>query len=207
MYVGGANYLKGDLSIGAVGYFSDDLINIFYTEGKYGIPLDGEMKLKFAAQYTDQQSNGQELLGNFSTNQWGVKSELGIGAALFSIAYTDTSDNYNMQNPWSSYPGYTSVQVEDFNRAGESAVLLRAGYELTQPGWEGVSVYGLWVEGGGVKGGAFNQSEGDLNLQWAPKSGAWQGTSVRLRYARIYQDGGSDPEKDDFRIIFNYDLK
>lgn len=206
VYVGGANYLKGDMSIGAVGYSSDDLINIFYTEGKYGIPLDGGIKLKFAAQYIDQQSNGQDLLGDFSTNQWGVKSDLAVGAALFGIAYTDTSDNYKMQNPWSSYPGYTSVQVEDFNRAGESAVLLRTGYDLTQVGWEGVSVYALWVEGSGVEGGAFNQSEGDLNLQWTPKSGAWQGTTTRVRLAKIYQDGGGDPDKYDFRIIFTYDV-
>ena len=33
-----------------------------------------------------------------------------------------------MQSPWGGYPGYTSVQVEDFNRDGEEAWMLRAAY-------------------------------------------------------------------------------
>lgn len=208
LYVAGANYQKGDMSIGAANYYSDDIINIFYTEAKYGFPLTEAMKLKLGLQYSDQRSTGGNLLtgADFSTNQWGLKGDLNVGAALFTMAYTSTANGDNMRSPWGIYPGYTSVQVEDFNRAGESAVLIRASYDLAALGLEGLSVYALWVDGSGVKGPLYNQNEGDLNLQWTPKSGAWKGTSIRVRYAKVYQQGGGDPEKDDFRIIFNYDF-
>ena len=42
VWVGGANYKAGDFSIGAIDYYSDDIINIFYTEGKYGLPLSDD---------------------------------------------------------------------------------------------------------------------------------------------------------------------
>jgi hypothetical protein len=50
VYLGGASYKQGDLWIGAINYYSDDVINIFYTEAKYGIPLAGDSKLGLAAQ-------------------------------------------------------------------------------------------------------------------------------------------------------------
>ena len=129
VYSLGANYALGDLSLGAINYYSDDIINIFYTEAKYAFALNDQWKLRTALQYTDQGSTGDELLkgDSFDSSQWGAKAELVRGGALFTLAYTDASGNTNMQNPWSGYPGYTSVQVEDFNRNGESAWMMRAG--------------------------------------------------------------------------------
>ena len=43
VYVGGANYKRGDFSIGAIDYYSDDIINIFYTEAKYALPLNEDL--------------------------------------------------------------------------------------------------------------------------------------------------------------------
>ena len=66
--------------------------------------------------------------------------------ALFTAAFTHaTNGDTNLRNPWSGYPGYTSVQVQDFNRAGENAFLLRAGYEF--PWVHGMSAYALAVFG------------------------------------------------------------
>ena len=54
-----------------------------------------------------------------------------------------------MQSPWSSYPGYTSVQVQDFNRAGENAFMVKGSYDFTRLGLEGVTAYALFVHGWG----------------------------------------------------------
>ena len=96
------------------------------------MPLGDDLRLQFALQYSDQQSTGDNLLrgADFSSEQWGGKAELGVGGALFSAAYTSAGGDTNMQSPWSSYPGYTSVQVEDFNRDGEDAWMLRAALQL-----------------------------------------------------------------------------
>lgn len=206
----GANFKHKDLSIGAINYYTEDILNIFYSEALYALALGDATKLKLAAQYSDQQSTGDDLLTGsaFSTSQWGVKADLGLGATQFTLAYTDTSDGTDdMRSPWSGYPGYTSVQVKDFNRGGESAVMLKAAYDFSSHGATGISAYALWVHGSGLEAPDYNEDEYDLNLQWTPdKASALTGMSFRLRYALIEQDGGGDPDIKDLRFIVNYDF-
>jgi hypothetical protein len=205
VYVAGANYKQKDFSLGAINYYSDDIINIFYTEGKYFLT---PRKLTLSGQYSDQQSTGDNLLTgtSFSTHQWGVKADWAVDAALLTLAYTDTATGATMRNPWSGYPGYTSVQVQDFFRAGESALMLKAAYDLSNR-FKGASIYALWVHGSGVAAPNFNEDEVDLNLQWNPdKAGALRGMSFRLRLAQVMQRGGGDPDILDFRFIVNYDF-
>lgn len=204
----GAGFAGKDFSIGAIDYYSADIINIFYTEARYALPLASDRPLTLAAQLTGQRSNGDDLLTGqaFSTHQWGLKADLGLGAALLTLAYTDTAGGADMQSPWGGYPGYTSVQVENFNRAGESAVLLRTSYDLSGIGLEGLSAYALWVNGNGVKAPDYDQDEVDLSLQWMPKGGMLRGMSFRLRYAQVMQQGGGEPNINDFRFIVNYDF-
>jgi outer membrane porin, OprD family len=209
VYLAGASYSHAGASLGAINYYSDDIINIFYTEAKYVLPLPGGTKLNLAAQYTDQRSTGDDLLtgSDFSTHQWGVKADMTVGAAAFTLAYTDVSKRDGMRSPWSGYPGYTSVQVEDFFRAGESATLFKAAYDFSRHGATGLSAYALYVHGSGVVAPLFNEDEADFNLQWTPdKGGPLRGLSFRVRYAEVKQRGGGDPKIKDFRIIINYDF-
>ena len=206
VYVAGANYKNGDFSVGAIDYYSDDIINIFYTEMKFARPLSDNLRLQFALQYSDQQSMGDNLLrgADFSSNQWGGKAELAVGSALFSAAYTSVGGDTDMQSPWSGYPGYTSVQVEDFNRDGEDAWMLRAAYKF--PSVEGLSLYGLWVNGSDPDNpGQFAKDEYDLNLQWTLGSGPLKGLMMRLRYAHISQDDPANSDLDDLRVMIYYD--
>ena len=210
VYVLGGNYIAGDFSIGAAEYYSDDILNIFYAESKYAFKWGEGSKLSLAAQYSDQQSTGDDLLtgSSFNTNQWGVKGDLTFGGAgLLTLAYTDTSNGQqNMRAPWSGYPGYTSVQVKDFNRASESATMIKGLYDFSKHGASGFSAYLLYVHGSGVKAPNYNEDETDLNVQWNVKNGALRGLSFRLRYAYIEQRGGGDPNINDLRFIVNYDF-
>jgi hypothetical protein len=95
--------------------------------------------------------------------------------------------------------------VEDFNRAGESAFLLRAGYEF--PWIEGLSAYTMWVHGLDAEGATqFARDEYDFNVQWAAAKGILKGLSLRLRYAIVEQHGGDSDYLNDFRVICNYGL-
>lgn len=204
VYAAGANYRKGGFSLGAIDYYSDDIINIFYTEARYALPLAEKRELRFAAQYIDQQATGDELLKgtDFTARQFGLKTELALGPALLTAAYTSAFEDTSMQSPWSGYPGYTSVQVEDFNRAGEDALLLRASYSF--PTVPGLSAYALWVSGSDPDSPTeYARDEYDFNLQWSPAAGALKGLMFRLRYAYIDQDDGSDLS--DFRLMVYYD--
>jgi hypothetical protein len=205
--MGGARYAQKGFSIGTINYYSEDIINIFYTEGKYTLPLKGPFGLLFAGQFTHQQSTGDDLLtgSSFSTNQFGVKGDASYGGALFTLAYTQTAKGADMQNPWSSYPGYTGVQVGDFNHAGEKAFMVKAGYDFSRIGLQGVSAYALWVHGWD-RINPYNEDEYDFDLQWRPRTEALKGLWFRARYAYVKQRGGGDPAINDFRIIVNYDF-
>lgn len=205
VYVAGANYKRGSLSIGAVDYFSDDIINIFYTEAKYAIPLGENTDLLLGLQYTDQGSTGDDLLtgSDFSTNQFGAKAELAFKQAVISTSWTGNSDEADLRSPWGSIPSYNSVQVQDFNRAGEDAFMLRASYKFKAVA--GLSAYALWVNGSQPADPALSaQDEYDFNLQWTASKASLKGFSVRARYAIVTQDSGG-PDLQDFRLIFNYD--
>ena len=209
----GANYITKGYSLGAIDYYSEDIINIFYTEGKYTLPLTERFGILFAAQFTDQRSTGDDLLtgSSFSTHQVGVMGEASYSGAVLSLAYTNTTEGANMQNPWSSYPGYTSVQVQDFNRAGEQAFMVKGSYDFSRLGLEGVTFYALMVHGWGAVDPAshspvYNQDEYDLDLQWRPKKGLPKGLWFRVRYAHVIQHGDTDSSIDDFRFIVNYDF-
>jgi hypothetical protein len=208
VWSGGAQFEKGKFSIGAIEYYCEDVINIAYAQTSYEIPLGGDWKLKLAGQYTDEGSVGDNLLDghSFSGHQFGVKVELPIKKALFTAAFTQAWGNANLRNPWSGYPGYTSVQVQDFNRAGEGAFLLRAGYDF--PWVDGLSAYGLAVFGTDPDSPTqFRQNEFDSNLQWAPTKGVLKGLSLRLRYGVVQQFGGDVHNLTDFRAICNYVIK
>jgi len=208
VYTLGANYALGDLSIGAINYYSEDIINIFYTEGKYAFPLGEEWKLKAALQYTDEGSTGQDLLkGNsFNSNQWGTKVELVHGGALFTAAYTQAGGNANMQNPWSGSPSYTSVQVEDFNRDGEKAWMLRAGYDFQSV--KGLGVSALYVNGSNPDSPTeHSRNETDFNVQWKVAEGWGKGFMLRLRYAQVSQSDPASEDLKDLRFMVYYDVQ
>src|SRR5256886_8230806 len=208
VWAAGALYEKGKFSIGAIEYYCDDIINIAYAESKLEVPLADDWKLKFAGQYVDQGSVGGNALQGptFSGHQFGLKADPPIKQALFTAGFHPGLGARHLHKPWSAYPGYTSVQVQDFNRAGESAFLLRAGYDF--PWVDGLSAYALAVFGTDPDlAGQFRQNEFDFNLQWGPKKGVLEGLSLRLRYAVVQQFGGDVNNLTDFRALCNYVIK
>jgi hypothetical protein len=212
----GGNYKLGAFSIGAIDYYSKDVINIAYTEITYVVPLANRMRVTLSAQYADQRSVGDDLLTgkSFQTDQGGMKADLAMGPVLLTAARTQTAigtrgsngSGTSMINPWGGYPGYTAVQVEDFYRAGENATMLRLAYNF--PRVTGLSAYGLWVHGSSpdvVK--QYAQTEYDLNLEWIPKIAALRGLKLRARYGHVSQAGPSNEHEDDLRLIAYYELR
>jgi outer membrane porin, OprD family len=209
----GGTFSQGKFSLGAINYYSNDIINIFYTETKYSFPITKELGALLAFQFTDQRSVGQELLNgrSFAGDQVGVKGDVSYGGAVFTLGYTNTLQKEDMQNPWSGYPGYTSVQVQNFNRAKEQAVMPKLSYDFSRLGLEGVSTYVLFVHGWGrvdplTKAGVPDENEFNFDLQWRPKWSFLNGFWARFRYSRVEQYEGPKNHQDDFRVIINYDF-
>ncbi len=213
VYVAGGNFKTGQFSIGAVEYYSNDIIDITYAEFKYVVPLANRVSLRFGAQYTDQHSTGEALLTGktFHGDQSGFKAEVGFGPTLFTVARTltavgATSSNgsgTDMMSPWGSYPGYTHVQIENFYRAGEDATLLRAAYNF--PRVTGLSVYVLYVNGSTPSVvNQYAQRESDLNLQWIAKDPAFKGLTLLARYGHVAQGGPTDQHENELRLVAYY---
>lgn len=205
VFAAGGLVRKGGASIGAIDYYCPDVINIAYGEAKLELPLTRKWKPVLALQMVDQRSVGDDrlLAPGAGAQQLGFKAELPAGRALFSAAYTTIRGDMGIESPWAGHPGYTSVQVEDFNRAGEDAIMVRAAYDM--PWVDGLSCYTLWVHG--LKpdhAGQFARDEYNVNVQWAPPQGRLKGLSLRLRYALVNQRGAPGEELEDLRFICNY---
>jgi hypothetical protein len=132
-------------------------------------------------------------------------------SAVFTVGYTNDSRGADVRSPWGGYPGYTSVQVQDFNRAGEQSIMGKLSYDFTRLGLEGVSAYTLYVHGWDridptTKKSVSNEDEFDADLQWKPKKGLLKGLWFRLRYAIVHQYQEPKNYIHDFRAIVNYDF-
>jgi len=115
-----------------------------------------------------------------------------------------------MQSPWSGYPGYTSVQVQDFNRAGENAFMAKLSYNFRRLGLEGVTAYTLFVHGWSrvdpsTGNPVPNENEFDSDIQWRPQWKFLKGLWFRVRYAMVHQYERPNNTMNDFRVIVNYD--
>ena len=58
----------------------------------YDITFTEHTDLRLSAQYTAQESVGEELIGSFDTDTIGVKLALGYRGAVFTLAGTTTDD-------------------------------------------------------------------------------------------------------------------
>ena len=208
----GGLFTYGKFSLGAFNYYSQDIINIFYTESRYSFPITDAFGALFALQFTDQRSVGSDLLQRkFSTNQVGLKAEASYGGAVLALGYTHANRGADLRGPWGANPSYTAVQFGLFNRAGEQAVISRLSYDFSRLGLEGVGASVLVVHGWSridptTKSNVPNENEFDADFQWRPTWSFLKGFSARLRYARVHQYQGPRDTLNEYRAIFNYDF-
>jgi hypothetical protein len=210
----GGRYSHGGFSLGAIDYYSDDIINIGYAETTYTMTLPNDLGVRFAAQFTDQRSTGRDLLygTSFSTTQVGFKSDVSYRGGIISLAYTANSTGYNLQNPWSGYPGYTSSMISDYKNAGTDAITTKVSYDFSRLGLEGVTAYLLFTHGWGMvdqttKAPLPNENEFDADLQWRPNMSWLSGLSIRGRYGVLHQYEGPKQYIHDSRIYLKYDFQ
>jgi hypothetical protein len=203
----GATYKEDDASFGAIVYHSSDIIDIAYLEGKDTFSLTDWLRIRLAAQYTDQRSVGENLLmaHPFSAHQFGSKAELAFQGALLTVAYTGTGNGGTaVQSPWSANPGYTTVQVGSFDRSGENAWMARAAYNF--PMIKNLSAYTLYVHGSSPNvQGQYAQQEYDVNLQWKAMSGNLRGLTLLARFGHVSEAGPEELHTNQWRLALYYD--
>lgn len=204
----------GPASLGAINYFSQDVMNIAYVEGSYAALLPGGFRAILAMQYADQRSTGANLLNNgayWSNGQVGMRLQLGYETAILTLGFSAVQPGYAMQSPWSSNPVYTDAQIQSFQRAGEQALVVGTSLMLKPLGLPGVATSVFYYNGATnapAAGPPLVESEWNFALEWRPEWKPLAGLWLRARYghSQTWQGAGLTTT-DEIRLVLNYDVK
>jgi len=207
----GARYhLSKDSTIGAINQYSFDVMNTLYFEADTVFDLNDRMDLGLSAQYTDQRSVGNALIGDFETYTFATKADLSYHDAVLTLAASRTGNQLGLQSPYGSPATYLSIIVDNFDRAGEKAFLVGMSYNFKGLGLNGLSTFANIAHGNTPDSGANaspDETEYDLTIDYRFKKGIANGLWARVRGAYIDQDDDAPGADDffDFRIILNYE--
>jgi hypothetical protein len=202
---------SGSLKASAINHYAWDFMNTFYAEANLARAVTANLALSGSLQMTDQRSVGDELDGNFDAHVAGVQISTSYRHAILRVAYTSTDDESGIRSPFGGYPGYASIIVKDFDRAGENAWLVGLSYKFTELGMPGLSAFINYAEGDTPDRGAAaspDQEELDITVDYHFQSRLLKGLWLRGRAAFVDQDNSfaSADDVDDYRLIVNYEL-
>ena len=207
----GMQYTFADGSlVGATNQTTFDVMNTFFIKAEKSFRVADDMSLRAFAQYTDQRSNGNDLIGDFETYLLSIKGELSFPNGSVRLAASQAGRGKDLQSPFGGPPNYLSIIVDNFDRAGEKAVMAGLSYDLSALGATGLSFMTNVSSGRTPDTGpnaSPDETEYDLTLDYrSPKDSALSGLWIRVRGAWIDQDENDNNGDDffDFRIIVNY---
>lgn len=205
-------YILPELSLAAINHYTDEALNQFYAESIYKANLSDEIEDTLSVQYSHHATaDGDEIRGDEYTGwMWGIQNATSYEGIVLKLAFTDNDPGALLRSPFGSYPGYNSVIVEDFNRAGESAWQAALTYEFKRIGFDGASATVAHIQGNSAvdeitKSNLPDKNETDITLDYkVPKGRPLERFWLRLRAAVIDEEGG--PTTEDYRVIVNYDF-
>jgi len=193
-------------------YTVPDVLASSYSDAVWTTPITDRTDFRLSGQFMYQGGIGDDLLMACDCDTWsgGVKADFIYGGLTLTGGYTQTSNEFSYQAPYGSWPGYTSMIVKDFDRAGEEALLAGASYDFADIGAKGLVFTALAAWDLDVAHDAPEWDEYDFTAdyrfsaiedKWAWLAPVW----LRGRYAHV--DIGDDDELDDYRVIVNYEVQ
>lgn len=201
--------LSDNSSIGAINYYAWDTINIMYSELNFTHEWNDDIATRISGQFTHQKSVGDELIGKFDTNHYGVRLRTSYKNAILTLASTNTGSGSRIRSPFGGRPSYLSLMRQDFDRANEFGYLVGLSYNFSRIGLPELSAFTNFAWGNNAEDPVTNENlpdetEYNFTLDFRPKSGALNGFWLRSRYAYVDFEGGKDTQ--DTRVILNYEL-
>ncbi|MCJ2164925.1 MULTISPECIES: OprD family outer membrane porin [unclassified Pseudodesulfovibrio] len=192
-------------------YYAPDLDNTFFTQLKYTFGSAEGMEYSVMFQGVDQRSVGDERNGEYNSAEAGLTGTLKFSGFTFDLGGTVVDNSAGIRNSWGTYPFFNNMMSYAFNRAGEKALLVGAGYDFARLGVAGFTanvkaVFGDTPDSG--RSASFDRDEYNLNLDYA-FSGDLEGLSLLNRWS--YQDadedlGGRDGFQVRLRMQYNFQL-
>jgi hypothetical protein len=192
-------------------YHVDDTIRITYLDADWVNRIDKDSYWRLAAQYTDQRSEGANLLGSFKTWNGALYGEYGWKWLTLYGAAGTTDEGAAIRNPYSFGPFYISQRIKTFSRAGEDALMLGTTFNLAPLGLNGFSFDFSIADGkhaidAGTRAALPKWREYDYDLIYRfPKESVVPNMRIRLRYGTVREDFGTRTDRtDDTRVDLNW---
>ncbi|MBU1191423.1 MAG: OprD family porin [Gammaproteobacteria bacterium] len=196
-------------NVGATNQYAWNVMNTFYAEANASWALTNDVAISTSAQYTGQESTGDELIGRFDTYVYGARISASYRDAVLSLATSSTDENSQIRNPFGGYPGYLSLMISDFDKAGEDAWLIGFSYDFATAGIPGLSTFVNYAQGNTPDSGPLaspDQTETDITVDYRFKAKTLDGLWLRLRWGQLDQSGIGADDITDTRIILNYEV-
>jgi len=186
--------------IGAINELTCDLFNCVYAEGGRTWQLGDDFQLRGELQFVDQRSVGEELLGHFATQLYGVSLSASYRSAILSLSFTSVGDGSEILAPFGGVPGFNSLMISDFDGAGENSVAVGVSYDFSRLGLDGVKAFASYAYGELPEG--QHEQEIDVTADYRVGSGLLKNLWLRLRCG--HNSSSTLAVTDDFRAILNY---
>ncbi len=200
-------------SMGFTEQYGDDLFNTFYAESKIDFNLFDDLDFRLTGQVTDQRSIGDDLVTgeSYDVQSWGVKGATSYLNAILSVAYTTTTKEEEIQNPYGSTPGFAGLIENNFQRAGEDAWNVGFSYHFDRLGLPGLSTFTKYSEGRHAIDGSTRETLPDLKefnitMDYRPTQERFNAFWLRVRGAHVDVEGVSRATTT-LHLILNYDFK
>ena len=198
-----------DFSVGASGFVVPDVLATVYAETHYVLSLPDAVGLRLDAQFTHQQTVGDELIEGLDFDTWnvGLRTSASWRRAVLRLAFSITDEDHRIESPYGSNPAYINLMQRTFTQADEKALLVSLSYDFSGLGIEGLTTIVNFAQSwdgvvAGVRGDARTI---DFTADYRLGRGLIESLWLRLRASWI--DVQSAPQHGtDFRVILRYEL-
>lgn len=216
MYLGGISLSPGDaIDLRTSLYVVPNLLASSYSDGDWTLGTRGANRLKLSGQFMVQTGIGDELLTGTGFTSWilGIKGEFTRGGITLTAGYTANGTDHTWQAPYGMWPGYTNMLINEFNRAGEEALLLGAAYDTTKLGLAGLNIGVIAAVDTRVEASLPMWTEYDFSAAYSLSAidglPEWLSPlSLSAEYGILHSEErqGNISLSDQLRLILNYDV-
>ncbi len=187
--------------VGAVNELTWDLLNIAYVEAGKTWQLQNDFQLRGELQFIDQRSVGDELLGNFNVQLYGMSLTSSYRSAVLSMSFTSaTANGLKILRQFGGVPAFNSLMISDFAGASENSFRVGVSYDFERIGLAGLTAFANYAHG--ELHGNEHENEIDITADYRIDHGPLKNFWLRLRYA--HNSLSNQPATEDFRVILNY---
>ena len=198
-------------------YIGWDILNAVYLQADYAYKVSDMLTLKVAGQYIHESDIGGSFAGEVDSNYWAGKIGAGYGNFSAYVAYSQTGEDNNANNPtnggvitpWGGMPAFTQGMVTRHQFLADTDTWkVAAAYNFKDLGLK-ASVYHAEFDVGNnaTYAAGLDSSESGFDFQY--KVAAVDGLNVRFR-GNFPDDFGAKNGQtfnwNEYRVIINYNF-